>query len=175
MQNNKSNENLFEKWLGSLLIDYVSFYIIYVIMIIVFYAYKFGVSQISTEILFDNVFDNIIKTPIFSFTYLGIILIWEVVIPLLTNGQSISKKILKIRVTSLNRKKLNLIVRSIIKIVILNPYGVIAYILGNILNQSFINSISNALSIVFIISVIMFFKGSNCFHDKIAKTTVVKA
>ena len=144
-------------------------------MIIVFYAYKFGVSQISTEILFDNVFENIIKTPIFSFTYLGIILIWEVVIPLLTNGQSISKKILKIRVTSLNRKKLNLIVRSIIKIVILNPYGVIAYILGNILNQSFINSISNALSIVFIISVIMFFKGSNCFHDKIAKTTVVKA
>lgn len=175
MQNNKSNENLFGKRLGSLLIDYVSFYIIYVIMIIVFYAYKFGVSEISTEILFDNVFDNIIKTPIFSFTYLGIILIWEVVIPLLTNGQSISKKILKIRVTSLNRKKLNLIVRSIIKIVILNPYGVIAYILGNILNQSFINSISNALSIVFIISVIMFFKGSNCFHDKIAKTTVVKA
>lgn len=175
MQNKNSDENLFGKRLGSLLIDYVSFYIIYVIMIIVFYAYKFGVSQISTEILFDNVFDNIIKTPIFSFTYLGIILIWEVAIPLLTNGQSISKKILKIRVTSLNRKKLHLIIRSIIKIVILNPYGVIAYILGNVLNQSFVNSISNVLSIVFVISVIMCLKGRSCFHDKIAKTIVVKA
>lgn len=166
------NENCTGKRVACLLLDYVIFYIIYSVMILVFYVSKFGVPDVSTDTLYNNVFENVIKTPVFSIMYLGIILVWEVVIPLLLDGQSISKKIFKIKSNSINGKKINLIIRGIVKIVILNPYGIAAYMIGSAINKSYINSISNILSVIFIISVIMFFKNKGCLHDRISKTYV---
>lgn len=161
------------KRLLALIMDYVVYYMIYVAMIIISYVNKFGgVPEVSAEVLYDNVFLNTIQTPGFSLTFLGVVLIWEIVVPLITNGQSISKKILKLKINSKYNKKVNLIFRGIIKIIILNPYGLIAYLIGSCINRSYINIISNILSIVFIVSVIMFFKNKESLHDKIAKTFV---
>lgn len=157
----------------SLLIDYAVYYIIYVAMIIIFYMNKFGgVPEVSTDTLFNNVFSEVIQTPVFSITFLCVVLVWEIVIPLINNGQSISKKVLKIKVNTVNNKKMNLIIRGIVKLIVLNPYGIVAYLIGNCINRSYINIISNILSVVFIISIIMFFKNKQSLHDRVAKTFV---
>ncbi|MGN0143512.1 MAG: RDD family protein [Clostridium sp.] len=157
----------------ALLIDYAAYYIIYVLMIIAFYVNKFGgVPEVSTDALFNSVFSEVIQTPAFSLMFLGVVLIWEIIIPLINNGQSISKKIVKIRINTLNNKKISLVWRGIIKLIILNPYGIVAYLIGSSINKSYINVISNILSVIFIISVIMFFKNKESLHDRIAKTFV---
>lgn len=181
MQNSVQNEseqssNISYKRVGALITDYVAYYIIYVIMIIAFYTSKFGgVPEVSADVLANNVFSNVIQTPEFSITFLGVVLIWEIVIPLINNGQSISKKIFKIKVNTLNKNKAGLIFRGIVKIIILNPYGVIAYLIGSYINSAYINTISNILSLVFIISVVMFLKNKSSLHDKIGKTFVSEA
>ena len=157
----------------ALLIDYAAYYIIYVAMIIGFYVKRFGgVPEVSSDSLFNSVFSEVIQTPAFSLTFLGVILVWEIVIPLITNGQSVSKKIMKIKINTSNNKKISLVLRGIIKLIVINPYGIVSYLIGSSINKSYINVIANGLSVVFIISVIMFFKNKESLHDKIAKTFV---
>lgn len=162
-----------KKRIFSLLVDYVIWYLIYAVMILVFYFNIYGSPEVSGDLLYyRDAFDNIIKTPVFSLGYLGIICILEIIIPLLTNGQSITKKIFKIKILSENNSKIRLLVRSVFKILILNPYGVVAYIIGELTNTSYVNTISNILSVIFVISVILAFKNNKSIHDKIAKTNV---
>lgn len=165
--------NYIVRRLGSLLLDYLIWYLIYAFMILFFFFKNFGSPIVSDNLVYykEN-FDIIIKTPIFSLTYLGIICLLEIIIPLITNGQSLTKKIFKIRITTKNNSKISLIVRSIIKIIILNPYGVIAYQIGNAININYINNISNMLSIIFIISVILTCRDKKSLHDKITNTCV---
>ena len=167
------NQDCTTRRIASLIIDYAVYYLIYVIMIMIFYIKQFGgVPEVSADILYNNVFSGIIQTTEFSLTFLGVVLIWEIIIPLINNGQSISKKILKIKVNSISNKKISLILRGIIKIIVLNPYGLIAYLIGTAINKSYINLISNILSVVFIICVIIFFKTKKSVHDRIANTYV---
>lgn len=159
--------------IGSLLMDYLVWYILHICMTLILYISKYGVPKVSDNLMYyKDAFDSMIKTPIFSLTYLGIICIWEIVIPLITNGQSLSKKVFKIRIITLNGSRMILILRSIVKIIILNPYGVIAYIIGNIIGTSYTNIISNVLSVIFIISIILVLKNKKSLHDRIAKTSV---
>ena len=158
---------------GSLLLDYLIWYLIYAFMILFFFFKNFGFPTVADNLMYyKNNFDTIIKTPIFSLTYLGIICLLEIVIPLITNGQSLTKKIFKIRIATENNSMIGLIIRSIVKIIILNPYGVIAYLIGNSINSNYINSISNILSIIFIISVVFVFKYKKSLHDKVTNTYV---
>jgi uncharacterized RDD family membrane protein YckC len=158
---------------GSLLVDYLTWYLIYAVMILYFFVKNNGSPTVSGNLMYyKDTFDIIIKTPVFSLTYLGIICILEIVIPLLTSGQSLTKKIFKIRVTTENYSKIRLIFRSIIKIIVLNPYGVIAYLIGNSINGNSINIVSNVLSVIFIISVILAFKDKRSLHDRITNTCI---
>lgn len=176
MKNNAKNEdnyNLKKNRIISLIVDYVIWYLIYAVMILLFYFNTYGTPEVSGNLTYyKDAIDTIIKTPIFSIGYLGILCVLEIVIPLLTNGQSLTKKIFKIRIVSENNSKLKLFARSLVKILILNPYGVIAYIIGDLINASYINTISNILSVVFIISVILAFKNNKAIHDRVAKTNV---
>lgn len=158
---------------GVLLVDYLIWYLIYTVMVLTFFLRSNGAPTVSGDLLYyKEAFDLIIKTPIFSLTYLGIICIWEVVIPLITNGQSITKKIFKIRVISEKGSKITLVLRSLIKILVLNPYGVIAYLIGYAVNGSYINIISNILSVIFILSVVLVLKDKRSLHDRITNTYV---
>lgn len=158
---------------SSLLVDYIAWYLIYAIMILCFFLKTNGSPTVSGDLIYyKDAFGIIIKTPLFSLTYLVIICILEILIPLLTNGQSLTKKIFKIRVITENNSKIRLIFRSIIKIVILNPYGVIAYLIGNSINGNSINIISNILSVIFIISVILAFRDKKSLHDRITNTSI---
>lgn len=158
---------------GALLVDYLIWYLIYTVMILIFFTKINGAPTVSGNLLYyKEAFDLIIKTPVFSLSYLGIICIWEVVIPLITNGQSITKKIFKIKVISEKGSKITLVIRGLIKILVLNPYGVIAYLIGDAVNGNYINIISNILSAIFIISVILAFKDKRSLHDRITNTYV---
>ncbi len=158
---------------GSLLLDYVTWYLIYAVMVLYFFVKTNGSPTVSGNLMYyKDTFDTIIKTPIFSLTYLGIICILEIIIPLVTNGQSLTKKIFKIRVTTENHNKVNLILRSIIKIIVLNPYGVIAYLIGDSIDGGSINMISNILSVIFVLSVILVFKDKKSLHDRITNTQI---
>lgn len=157
----------------SLLLDYFFWYLIYSIMVLIFYSKTYGMPEVSGNLsYYKDAFDTIIKTSRFSYIYLVIICALEIVIPLLTNGQSITKKIFKIKVITRNNSKIRLLIRCIVKIMILNPYGVIAYTIGDLFNRSYINYISNMLSIIFIVSSILVFKYGESLHDKIAKTYI---
>lgn len=159
--------------IGSLILDYFIWYFMYAIMVIIFYLNNYGTPKVSGDLMYyKNAFDRVIKTPLFIDIYVGIICLWEIVIPIITNGQSLTKKIFKIKVVSENNLKINLLIRSIIKIIILNPYGVIAYMSGDLLNGQYINTISNILTVVFVISIVLVFRNNKSIHDKVAKTSV---
>lgn len=158
---------------GSLLVDYLTWYLIYAVMILYFFVKNNGSPTVSGNLIYyKDAFDTIIKTPLFSLTYLGIICILEIFIPLLTNGQSLTKKIFKIRVATENNSKIRLMFRSIVKIIVLNPYGVIAYLIGDSISSNYINIISNVLSVIFIISVALAFKDKKSLHDRITNTCI---
>ena len=158
---------------GSLLTDYLKWYLIYAVMVVYFFVKNNGSPVVSGNLMYyKDTFDIIIKTPAFSLTYLGIICILEIVIPLITNGQSLTKKLFKIRITTEKHNKIRLILRSIIKVVILNPYGVIAYLIGNSINGNYINIISNVLSAILIISIMLVFKDKKSLHDRITNTYI---
>lgn len=158
---------------GALLVDYLIWYLIYTVMVLVFFLKSNGAPTVSGNLMYyKEAFDIIIKTPAFSLTYLGIICIWEVIIPLITNGQSITKKIFRIKVVNEKKSKIILVIRSLIKILILNPYGVIAYLIGDAINGNYINIISNILSVIFILSVVLVFKDKRSLHDRITNTYI---
>lgn len=52
---------------------------------------------------------------------------------------------------------------------ILNLYGVIVYIIGDLFNRLYINYILNMLSIIFIVLSIFVFKYGEFLYDKIVK------
>lgn len=158
---------------GSLLLDYLIWYMVYSIMVLGIFLRNNGSPTVSGNLMYyKEAFDNIIKTPLFSITYLGIICLLEIIIPIITGGQSITKKIFKLKVIKDNNSNMTLILRSIIKIIVLNPYGVIAYLVGNTINTSMINIISNILSVIFIFSIILVFKDEKSLHDKFSRTYV---
>lgn len=158
---------------GALFVDYLIWYLIYTVMVLIFFTKSNGSPTVSGNLLYyKEAFDLIIKTPAFSLTYLGIICIWEVIIPLITNGQSITKKLFKIKVINEKKSKIALIIRSLIKILVLNPYGVIAYLIGDAINGNYINIVSNILSLIFIFSVVLVFKDKRSLHDRITNTYV---
>jgi uncharacterized RDD family membrane protein YckC len=158
---------------GSLLMDYLTWYLIYAVMVVYFFVKNNGSPVVSGNLMYyKDTFDIIIKTPTFSLTYLGIICVLEIAIPLITNGQSLTKKLFKIRIVTEKHNKITLILRSVIKIIILNPYGVIAYLIGNSINGNYINIVSNVLSAIFIISIVLVFKDKKSLHDRITNSYI---
>jgi uncharacterized RDD family membrane protein YckC len=158
---------------GSLLLDYLTWYIVYAIMVLFIFLKSNGTPTVSGDLMYyKDAFDLIIKTPYFSLIYLGIICTLEIVIPLTTGGQSITKKIFKLKVINCNNSNIALVFRSIIKIIVLNPYGVISYLLGHAISSNFINIISNILSVIFIFSIALAFKNKKSLHDRLSNTYV---
>ncbi len=129
--------------------------------------------------------DNFNKSTTISVGVIGIILacLYYWLIPYFCDGQSLGKKIMKIKVVALNNQKatlLQLFIREIIGIIILEGYLYsVSGMIRNIISIAFkinLTGIGSYIAIFFTIgSIVLLFmaKSQRMLHDYLAKTKVI--
>ncbi|URZ09071.1 RDD family protein [Clostridium felsineum] len=165
------DETLLLKRALSTILDLLVWYVSYVAILLIFFSLKYDLPKSKVKLtVYKMEFDTIIKSKAFILIFLALILLWEIVIPILTDGQSYFKQ--KMHLKIVGNTNLNLIVRGFIKILILNPYGVIAYVISRAINITSTNMISNTLTLIAFICIILVVIDKRPIHDIIAKTYV---
>lgn len=168
----KNNTNGARAW--GLIVDYAMWYFIQVVMILFAFLVVYNKTPIAGDLQAYKVhFDEIMHEPVFITIFVGIVLIGEIGIPLLFGGQSISKKIFKIKVEPFSVRQT--VIRGFVKILIINPNGVVAFILGCAFSSSVVNGISTVLGILLVVNAILVLKHRPTMYEMISKTHVVKA
>ncbi|PJI10214.1 MULTISPECIES: RDD family protein [Clostridium] len=156
-------------------LDLIVWYLVYIIILLPAYFMQNGMPQKALNpYIYKNRFDVIIKSPTFLILYLGFIILWEMLIPVITNGQSLFKKKFNLKIEcDGNGSYINFVVRGLVKIIILNPYGVIAYLISSSFKTGNGNLISDFFTILTIICGVLILMNKKTIHDKISKTHVV--
>lgn len=168
-------QNIKVKRLLGLVIDQIIWYFIYLIILLGFFLILNGSPSVSGNLMYyKDHFDEIIKSRTFTSLYLLALIVYEVVVPILNNGKSISKKKLGLYINCKGNSKMILAIRGIVKIIILNPYGVIAYLLYNATHLFNTGTFSNVLISIFAVCATIVFanKEGKGLHDLIAGTYV---
>lgn len=158
-----------------LVIDEIMWYLIYFCCLIVTYLIHKGSPQVTGDAMYYKLqLDEIITSKFFISFYLIVLFIYEAVIPTFNKGKTLSKKILGLYINCKSNRAVSLAIRSIVKLVILNPYGIVAYLFYSITQVFNSNIYSNVLIFIFIICGIMVSVRSEGkgFHDLAAGTIV---
>lgn len=156
----------------SLFIDYLVWYIVMFLMVIVGYLFIYNKQPIAGDLqAYKEEFDVIMHDWKFIGLFIAFVFIYEVIIPVVFKGKTLSKKLTHLEIKYNN--PMQLIVRGLLKIIIVNPSGVISYTLGILLNKEYINGISTILSCLLIINIVFVLKNKKAFHDSVCKTEVV--
>lgn len=172
-RNNVSNIRL--KRVMGLIIDEVIWYAIYVIVFLILFLAIKGIPTISgNHIYYQNASYQIKTSTAFTITYGLILIIYEVIVPMISNGKTISKKILKLNIQSKNNSKVRIAARGIIKLIILNPYWFVGYLIFSI-THLFNNAIyTRILFTSFAACILIAFinKEGKGLHDILADTVI---
>ena len=155
-----------------LIVDYAMWYLLQVVMLLFAFLVVYKKSAIAGDMqAYRTHFDEIMHEPVFISIFIGIVLIGEIGIPLLFGGQSITKKIFKIKVEPFTFSQI--VVRGLLKILIINPNGVVAFIFGCAFSSDVVNAISTVLGILLVVNVILVLKHRPTMYEMLSKTKVV--
>jgi uncharacterized RDD family membrane protein YckC len=175
--NSQSDNSIKLKRSMALFVDLLIWYLIYILVVFVLFLFTNGIPTISGNLMFcKEQINSIITSSNFIIVYVGALLLYEIVVTILNNGQSVSKRIFNLRVLCGKDKMYLLALRGVIKIVILNPYGIIAYLCNQMIPLISINAYADI--ILFILAgstgVTLCSRKGNSVHDMISHTCVVQ-
>jgi hypothetical protein len=105
----------------------------------------------------------------FLLIYIGALLVYELLIPLCSGGQSISKKILKTEIVPFRVS--TVLVRGLLKLIIINPCGVVSYLIASLIGGS-AAIISDGLWIILFINVVLVLMNKSTLYDLVNKTSI---
>lgn len=171
----KDRKNVKFKRVLGLLIDEIIWYLIYFFCLIVTYLIYKGSPQVTGDAMYYKLqLDEVITSKFFISFYLIVLFIYESIIPTFNKGKTLSKKILGLYINCKSNGAASLAIRSIVKLVILNPYGIVAYLFYNITQVFNSNIYSNVLILIFIICgiIVAVRNEGKGFHDLVAGTAV---
>jgi uncharacterized RDD family membrane protein YckC len=169
----------------ALIMDYFIWYVL-LILIQLFYFFTQG-GSIQTLIASGgaDLYKELISLPhsafIIAIIFFALLLIYEVLIPLLTNGQSLTKKIIKIQITPTNAK--NIVLRGLAKIIIINPLNFLTLILLTLLRHCGLDPQSvvavnatawtpDILMFIFALSILITIATKKSLHERISGTVL---
>ncbi|MFV0381036.1 MAG: hypothetical protein ACK5KR_02205 [Breznakia sp.] len=152
------------------LIDYAIWYLLMYIMILIYF---FGIEKYmafsGNLSAYGDLFANIMSKPSFLFLYIGVLFIYEVCIPIFFGGKTISKKILKTKMVPFHVS--SLFIRGGLKLLIINPCGVVSYVLANMIGGS-AALIADGLWLLLIVNIVLALLGKSTMYDFVAKTNI---
>lgn len=152
-------------------IDYIIWYLLMYVMILFYFFIVLKEQPFSGDLEgYAEVFERIMKRESFVLIYLLGLIVYEIAIPLLMGGQSISKKILKTEINPFT--VLGVTIRGLVKIIIINPCGVISFLLALAVGGN-ASILADALWVVLILNVVLVLMGKPSLQDLASKTTVV--
>lgn len=151
-------------------IDYVIWYLLMYVMILVYFFLVEKHTAFSGDIsAYGEIFTQIMGKQSFLLIYIGALLIYELLIPLCFGGQSISKKILKTEIVPFRVS--TVLVRGLLKLIIINPCGVVSYLIASLIGGS-AAIISDGLWIILFINVVLVLMNKSTLYDLVNKTSV---
>lgn len=159
----------------STILDLLVWYLSYIAILLVAFLMKYNVPKSKVNpMVYKEQFDTIIKTPLFIIIFIAFIALWEIVIPIVTHGQSFFKQKLNLKIVGDTQLgPANFIIRGVIKILILNPYGVIAYVISKAIRVNAANAISNILLLTVLVCAVLILMDKKPIHDMASKTSVI--
>ncbi|MHC1684431.1 MAG: RDD family protein [Clostridiaceae bacterium] len=163
------------KRLLGLVIDQAVWYLLYLVCLLITYLAFNGSPKVTGDAMYYKLqLDEVITSKIFISFYLAVLMIYEVIMPMLSGGKSLSKKILKLHISCKSKKPSKLMLRGIVKLIILNPYGIIGYLIYSTTNLLNASVFSNVLIFIFSISIltVAVSKKGIGLHDLISNTVV---
>lgn len=153
-----------------LLLDYILWYVLMYVMILVYFFVIERHTAFSDNLTgYAEIFSSIMKTPSFLLIYFAGLVTYEILIPLCFGGQSLSKKILKIEMEPFTFT--GVLVRGFLKLIIINPCGVVSYIVATMMAGS-AAIISDGLWIVLLLDGVLVLMNKRALHDMLTKTTI---
>lgn len=165
-------EEIKGKRIISSFIDLVSWYVLMYFLILFWFFAVDKFTPIAGDLQqYKEMFDSIMFQPMFIIIFMVLLLGWEVIFPLLFGGQTPSKKLMKIKILPFNFAAI--FIRGISRIIIMNPSGIIAYIVAKGIGVQ-VNIISNILSFLLFVNVVMVFYNRQSTVEYISKTRIEK-
>lgn len=153
------------------IVDYLIWYILMVVMLFVSFLFIHKETAFAGNLAaYQVIFDRIMHEPTFILIYTMLLVVYEIIVPLITHGQTLSKKLLHIQVKKVSNK--DLCIRGLLKILIINPCGIIAYMVGSYFGQDVINMVSNILTVILCINMIAYAMNRECMHSILSHTNI---
>lgn len=166
-------EKIKGKRIMSTLIDLVSWYLIMYFMILFWFFAVEGYTPVAGDLQqYKEMFDNIMFQPTFIISFIVLLLIWEVAFPLLFGGQTPSKKIMKLKILPFSVSAI--FIRGFVRIITINPSGIISYVIAKNVGLS-INIVSNILSVILLVNVIVVFYNKRSTAELLSRTHIEEA
>lgn len=156
----------------SLFIDMIVYYVIMYVMILVDFLFISRFTPTAGDLTaYADQFKIIMHRPGFILVFIGLVVLYEVLMPLLNGGQTLSKKIMKLKVEPYSFGKL--LVRALIKIFFVNPSGVVSFSLVAFIAPQFGGIVANLFTGLLILSAVLLFTKDWTLQDSVTKTSVV--
>lgn len=162
----------------ALFVDLLLWYLLYIVIVFILFLLTNGMPTISGDLMYyKEQIDPIITSRTFIIVYLGSLLLYEIVVTILNNGQSLAKRIFNIRISYGKDKIYSLVLRGAVKILILNPYGIIAYLCNQMIPLISINMYADIMLLILAgcTGVTLFSSTGKSIHDMISRTYVINA
>jgi len=161
----------------ALFVDLLLWYLLYILITFVLFLFTNGIPTVSGNVMYyKEQIDSIITSRAFIIVYLGSLTVYEIVVTILNNGQSLSKRIFNLRILYGKDKIYLLVLRGAIKILILNPYGIIAYLCNQMIPLISTNTYADIMLFILVgcTGVTLVSPTGKSIQDMISHTCVIK-
>jgi uncharacterized RDD family membrane protein YckC len=161
---------------SALLLDLLFWYLLYITVVFLLFLFIYGIPTISEDVMYKEHIDFIITSKTFITLYLGSLALYEILVTVAMNGQSLSKRIFNLRISYGKHKIYSLTLRGAIKIFILNPYGTIAYLGNQMIPLISTNTYADIMlfALAGCAGLTLFSRTGKSIHDRISHTYVIK-
>ena len=160
-----------------MVIDFLIWYMLYIVILFVLFLLNHELSATSGNLMYyQEVFHSMTGSSNFIILYVGCLLFYEIAAVILWDGQSLSKRILHLRVLSKKNKISSLVIRGIVKLLIVNPFGVAAVLLYRGIPIASIELYAYGMLFLFVVNTgcVLFYQRGISIQDFVGGTSVIE-
>lgn len=175
--NSQSDYSVKLKRSMALFFDLSVWYLLYIVIVLILFVVTKGIPTISGNLMYyKEHIDSIITSGAFIIVYIGSLLLYEIAATILNNGKSLSKRIFNLRILYGKNRVYSLVLRGAIKIVILNPYGIIAHLCNQMIPFISASMYANIMMLILAGStgVTLASRNGKSIHDMLSHTCVIR-
>ncbi|MDR2709568.1 MAG: RDD family protein [Elusimicrobiota bacterium] len=152
-----------------LFIDYIVWYIAFVVILLAYVMKTSGVDVVGSGEDYTQLAEQARRAPYVYIYYILFLFAYEILVPLFSDGRTLSKLILKLKIIPVRPQQI--IIRGLVKLIIVNPCLAFTTLLAVYFGWTFF--IVDVFFGIFLVDIVITIITGSSLQDRLARTEIV--